>query len=39
MVLPEGVDLNSLFQEMADWEQQLKALERELPLSLEEPSP
>ena len=39
VVLPEGESLNSLFQELADWEAQLKALEEDIPKCFEEPSP
>tara|TARA_R110000868_G_scaffold64234_3_gene193105 strand:+ start:607 stop:726 length:120 start_codon:yes stop_codon:yes gene_type:complete len=35
MVLLEGESLNSLFQELADWEHQLKALETHIPNELE----
>jgi hypothetical protein len=39
MVLLEGESLNSLFQELADWEDQLKALEETIPSEWEEPAP
>jgi len=39
MVLPQGEALNTIFQELADWEYQLKALEQDIPINLEEPSP
>jgi len=39
MVLLEGESLNSLFQELADWEHQLKALEKDIPYNWEEPAP
>jgi hypothetical protein len=39
MVLLEGDTLNSLFQELADWEYQLKALEQDIPIEWEELSP
>lgn len=39
LVLPEGDNLNSLFEELAQWEDQLKALDSEIPTEWEEPSP
>jgi hypothetical protein len=43
VVHPEGVDLNTIFQTLADWEHQLKALEQDIPkdieTEIEEPSP
>jgi len=38
MVHLEGDSLNSLFQELADWEHQLKALESDIPKEWEEPT-
>tara|TARA_R110002049_G_scaffold222234_2_gene393860 strand:+ start:378 stop:587 length:210 start_codon:yes stop_codon:yes gene_type:complete len=39
VVLLEGESLNSLFEELADWEHQLKALEENIPIEWEELSP
>jgi len=39
MVLLEGESLNTIFQELTDWEHQLKALEQDIPIDWEEPSP
>lgn len=39
MVLPEGESLNSLFQTLTDWENQLKALEGGIPGEWEESAP
>lgn len=43
VVPQEGTCLNQVFQELADWEHQLKALEEDIPKELggdfEEPSP
>ena len=39
MVLLEGDNLNSLFRTLADWEDQLKALEADIPKEIEGPTP
>lgn len=39
LVPPAGESLNTIFQELADWEHQLKALEQDIPIEWEEPSP
>ncbi len=39
MAETEGETLNSVFQELADWEHQLKALDEAAPIEWEEPSP
>jgi hypothetical protein len=39
MVPLAGESLNTIFQELADWEHQLKALEQDIPIEWEEPSP
>lgn len=39
MVLLEGESLNTIFQTLADWEHQLKALEADIPSDLEGPTP
>ncbi len=39
MVPLEGKKLNALFQTLADWEVQLKALEADIPKDLEGPQP
>jgi hypothetical protein len=39
MVRLNAEESNSLFQELADWEHQLKALEDDIPREFEEPTP
>lgn len=39
MVLLEGESLNSLFDTLADWENQLKAIEEDIPSDMGGPAP
>ena len=39
MVPPDGEKLNKIFKDLADWEQQLRALEKGLEKSWEDPAP